>query len=87
MSNRKKLRGKDWAPLASAIAAIPPDKAAAALNDCAPGYLDQIQAAEAETSGLHAAAPRLSATASPPHPRTRLPGTSWPGCTYASSRS
>jgi hypothetical protein len=58
MSNRRKLRGKDWAPLASAIRSIPGVRLAAAATACAPGYLDQVQAAEAEAHGIHAASLR-----------------------------
>lgn len=55
MSNRRSLRGKDWAPLSRQISSITAGREtqlADEINRLAPGFLDQLEAANAELAGL-----------------------------------
>jgi hypothetical protein len=57
VSNRRKLRGRDWAPLSERIRAITDGREAqfrAEAETAAPGFLDQLEAATADSSRHYA---------------------------------
>jgi hypothetical protein len=58
MSNTRKLRGRDWAPLSRELGhilgAAPPGQVRADTDRIAPGFADQLDAATAEAAHAHA---------------------------------
>jgi hypothetical protein len=68
VSNRKKTRGTDWAPLSERLRAITDGQEAqlrAGLETAFPGFLDQLQAAAAEGGRHHDEMRRANMAADP----------------------
>jgi hypothetical protein len=59
VSNRRKVRGRDWAPLSRQIRALPADRMRAQIDAIAPGFRDQFDAATADSSRFHARTRRV----------------------------
>jgi hypothetical protein len=68
MSNRRKLRGADWAPLSRQIRTITDgreDQLREEIDDAAPGFLDQLGAASADSRRSYTEFLRASKAAHP----------------------